>query len=226
MKSINKLLKFIRIIALLIFFQSCAPSRVVRPLKKGEMQVSVNWGGPLLGFAGTTIPMPLSSISYAQGVTNEVTLFGGFHSTALLYGVFQTDLGACLSLYHPDSSQFGISVNPVINMAYDKWEGNFKLWPEVDISTYWEFQPNKSFVYLGVSNWFELTSERAHEQTQENRWLINPHLGYTYIRKNWNYNIESKWLVPNVNTKPNVVDYKGLNGKGGVGIYFTLTRKL
>jgi hypothetical protein len=210
-------------IAQLLF--SCAPSLVVRPLQKGEKQVSANLGGPLMGFAGTTIPIPLSAVSYAQGVSDKVTLFGGLHTTALIYGVIQTDIGACVNVYHPDSSQFGLSINPVVNIAYDKWEGNFKLWPEVDINAYWEFNPKKSFTYIGISNWFELSSKRAHEETQENRWLINPHIGYTYVRKKWNYNFETKWLVPNVDTKPNVVDYKGVNGKGGIGIYFTFTRK-
>lgn len=225
MNSNNNLLKLSAIIALLVIFQSCAPSRVVRPLEKGERQVSANLGGPLFDFAGTTIPLPLTAISYAQGVTDNVTVFGGIHTTAMLYGVIQTDIGACINLYHSDSSQFGLSVNPVVNMAYDKWEGNFKLWPEIDINAYWEFKPKKSFTYVGVSNWFELASERAHGETQENRWLINPHLGYTYVRNKWNYNFETKWLVPNVDTKPNVVDYKGIGGKGGVGIYFTFTRK-
>ena len=165
---------------------SCASTRVVRPLQKGEKQVSANLGGPLFGFAGITIPMPLSSLSYAQGFSDKVTMFGGLHTTALIYGVIQTDIGACINVYHPDSSQFGLSVNPVVNMAYDKWEGNFKLWPEVDINAYWEFNPKKSFAYLGVSNWFELASKRAHEESQENRWLINPYLGYTYVRRKWN----------------------------------------
>ncbi len=221
----KKSLQFIGMISVLLFFQSCAPSRVVRPLEKGEKQVSANLGGPMLGFAGAVIPMPLTSVSYAQGISDDVTVFGGLHTTAMLFGVFQTDIGACYNLYHPDSSKFGLSVNPVINMAYDKWESEFKLWPEIDINAYYEFIPNKSFAYVGVSNWFELASEKAHEETQENKWLINPHIGYTYSRKKWNYNFETKWLVPNLDTKPNVVDYKGLGGKGAVGIYFTFTRK-
>ncbi len=225
MKIKNIQLKLTAIIVLVVFFQSCAPSRIVRPLEKGERQVALNVGGPLLGFAGTTIPMPLTAVSYAQGITDNVTAFGGIHTTAMLFGVFQTDVGVCYNLYHPDSSQFGLSVNPVINMAFDKWEGNFKLWPEIDVNAYWEFTPQKSFIYLGASNWFELSGTRAHDEVQENRWLFNPHLGYTYVRNKWNYNIETKYLVPNVATQPNVVDYKGIGGNGAVGVYFTFTRK-
>ncbi len=214
------------LISLLYFFlYSCAPSRVVRPLKKGEKQVAANLGGPMIGFAGTTIPLPLSAFSYAQGVNEDVTVFGGLHSTALLYGVIQTDIGVCYNLYHPDSSRLGVSVNPVLNFAYDTWEGNSRLWPEIDVNVYWEFNTDKSFVYAGASNWFELSSEGTHEQELSNRWLINPHLGYTYVRDKWNYNIETKWLVPNIDNRPNVVDYRGINGSGAIGLYFTFTRK-
>ena len=39
-------------------FYSCAPSRIIKPLNKGEKAVSINAGGPLIGFAGTKIPVP------------------------------------------------------------------------------------------------------------------------------------------------------------------------
>jgi hypothetical protein len=222
---LNNKLGFLLVGLGLMLIQSCAPSRVVRPLEKGQKNISANLGGPLIGFAGTTIPMPLTSISYAQGVSDDVTLFGGFHTTSMLYGVIQTDIGACYNLYHPDSSQFGVSVNPVINFAFDTWEGNAKLWPEVDINAYWEFKPKKSFMYVGASNWFELSGTKAHDEVQENRWLFNPHMGYTYVRNKWNYNVETKYLVPNVDTEPNAVDYRGVAGKGAIGVYFTFIRK-
>jgi len=213
---------FILIIALL---QSCAPSRVVRPLEKDQKIISANLGGPLIGFAGTTIPMPLTSVAYAQGISDDVSAFGGLHITALLYGVIQTDLGACINVYHPDSSRFGFSVNPVLNIAYDTWEGNKRLWPEVSFNAYWEFAPKKSFMYLGASNWFELSNNKAHDAEITNRWLFNPHVGYTYSRSKWNYNVELKYLLPNRSTFPNVVDYRGINGNGAVGLYFNFIRK-
>ena len=220
--------KYFTYLYVLIFIQfllSCAPSRIVRPLEKGQQTISANVGGPLIGFAGTTIPMPLSSFSYAHGVKDNVTLFGGMHATAMLYGVFQTDIGACIGVLNQDSTKIGLSVNPVLNLAFDKWEGNFKAWPEIDVNVYWQFSPNKSFAYLGISNWFELASKKAHEQPQEHRMLINPHLGYTYVRTKWNYTMELKYLTPNIKNQPNVVDYKSFGERGGVGVYFNFSRK-
>ena len=204
---------------------SCMPSRIVRPLDKGEKAVNLHVGGPLIGFAGTTIPVPFTSLMYAQGVTDKTTVFGSLHTTSLLFGVVQTDIGACQNLYYNDSLKLGISVTPAINMAYDTWEGNFKLWPQLDVNAYWDIKPQKSFVYFGVDNWFELSGTKAHNQSQKNRWIINPQIGFTHVRNKWNYNIEGKWLTPYLKNTPNVVDYKGISGKGAVGIYISFTRK-
>jgi len=222
MKRINYI-----IIAWILVFHlfSCMPSRIVRPLDKGQKTIGAHLGGPLIGFAGTTIPIPFTSIIYAQGVSEKTTVFGSIHTTSLLFGVIQTDIGACYNIYYNDSVRIGFSVTPAINMAYDKWEGNFKLWPQVDVNMYWDIKPKKSFVYLGVDNWFELSDKKAHDQDQTNRWIINPQIGYTNVRKKWNHNIEIKYLVPYKDNEPGVVDYKGINGKGAVGIYVSFTRK-
>ena len=211
--------------ALLFLFSSCTPSRLVRPLDKGQKVVSASLGGPLIGFSGTVIPVPLTSVMYAQGITNKTSVFGSVHPTSLLFGVFQTDIGICQGLYYNDSLRIGFSVNPALNLAFDKWEKQFKCWPQLDVNMYWNIKPNKSFLYAGVENWFELAKYKAYGETQQKHWLINPQIGYSYVRKKWNYNLEIKYLVPNMANTPNVVDYKGIAGKGAIGVYINFTRK-
>lgn len=206
-------------------FFSCMPSRIVRPYEKNQKSVDIHLGGSLIKFGGATIPLPLTSITYAQGITDKVTLFGSLHTTSLLYGVFQTDIGACYGLYYNEKLRLGFSVTPAVNIAVDRWEGKFKLWPQLDANMYWDIKSKKSFVYLGVSNWFELSNSAPHDQQQNNRWLVNPQIGITHVRKKWNYSFEAKYLVPTIENKPNAVDYKGINGKGAVGVYFSFTRK-
>lgn len=225
MNKINLILKIAVITSVVLLFNSCAPSRIVRPLDKGQKAISANFGGPLMGFAGTTIPMPLTSIVYAQGVTDNATVFGSVHSTALLFGVLQTDIGVCYSPYYNDSLRLGVSITPALNVAVDTWEGNFKLWPQVDVNVYWDIKPKKSYIYAGIDNWFELSSTRAHGEAQQNRWLFNTQLGFTHVREKWDYNFEAKYLLPYLENEPNVVKYRGISGKGAIGLYFTLTRK-
>ncbi|MGZ3867422.1 MAG: hypothetical protein ACXVC6_07540 [Bacteroidia bacterium] len=209
----------------IIILASCAPSRLVRPLDKGQKSVSANLGGPLIGFKNTVIPVPMTSVLYAQGVTNKTSAFGSVHATAMLFGIFQTDIGVCQGLYYNDSLRLGISATPALNMAFDKWEHHFKCWPQLDLNFYWELKPKKSFLYGGVNNWFELAKYKAYGEIQQNHWLVSPQVGFTYCRKKWNYSFEVKYLVPYIENTPNVVDYKGINGKGAIGIYLNFSRK-
>jgi len=207
------------------FLFCCTPSRIVRPLEKGQKVINAHLGGPLIGFAETTIPIPFTSVLYGQGITNKLSAFGSLHTTSLLFGVFQTDIGVCYKLYYNEKMKLGISTTPSLNIAFDKWEGNLKVWPLLDINAYWELEPKKSFFYAGLNNWFELAEYKAHNQKQTNYWLMNPQAGFTYARQKWNYNIEMKYLVPNIKNEPNVVDYKSFNNNGAIGLYFGFTRK-
>jgi len=208
-----------------LFIQSCAPTRFVKPLSKNENAVTANLGGPLIRFGKATIPIPFMSISYGRGITDKTTAFGSIHTTALLFGNIQTDIGICQSIYKNDSLKFGITINPAMNLAFDKWEKNFRAWPQLDINAYKNILKDKAFVYVGLTNWFELSSQRAHQEPQTQRILINPHLGITYTTKKWAYSLETKFLQMNRNNTPNVVDYVGINQKGAIGIYLNFARK-
>ena len=217
------MIKRVLYFSLIFLFARCAPSRFVKPLNKGEHAVNLSVGGPLIGYANSTIPIPLSSILYGYGVKQNLTAFGSIHTTALLFGVFQTDIGVVTHLYKNDTLGIGVTATPAINFAVDKWEWNKKLWPQVDVNFYWQYK--KNLLYLGIANWFELSSKKAHGEIQETHFLLNPHLGYTWCRPKWNYNLELKVLAPTVERLPNVVDYKGVGTKGVEGIYLGVTRK-
>ena len=207
---------------------SCAPSRIIKPLNKGENAISVNAGGPLIGFAGTTIPVPFSAVTYGHGLSDKSTAFGSIHLTALFFGNFQTEIGLVRELNKYDSiNKFipGISITPMANILVDKWKGNFKFWPQIDVNTYWELNHGKHFIYLGMSNWFELANKKAHNEIQQNHWIFNPHIGISGQKEKWNNNLEIKFLAPNYENKNIVVDYKTPFNKGAIGIYYSITRK-
>jgi len=205
----------------------CATSRLVRPLKANEHMIGFSTGGPLFKFSGTTIPMPLSSFFYARGFTEKTTGFGSLHTTSLLYGVFQTDIGVCHQLYQNDELRLGVSANPVLNVAIDRWEKHLKVWPQLDVNAYWELKPSESFLYAGFANWFELSAYKEVNDTKRFRhWIISPHLGFQYHRNRWVFTIESKVLAPHVNNTSNVVEYTGVGDRGAVGIYLGVNRFL
>lgn len=220
-----RLATYVACIALLLTHQHCAPSRFVKPLAKKENALALNLGGPLIHYGKAVTPLPLTSLMYGRGLSNSTTAFGSLHLTSALFGNFQTDLGICQRLYKNDSLKFGITVNPAINLVYDKWEGNFRAWPQLDLNIYKDIIHQKGFVYLGLTNWFELSSEKAHNEAQSSHLLVNPHIGFTYNPKKWSYSIECKFLEMNRKNVPNVVDYVGINQRGAVGIYLNVMRK-
>ena len=212
----------------LVFLFSCAPSRIVKPLKKGENVISINAGGPLIGFAGSTIPVPFSAVSYGRGISEKNTFFASLHLTALAFGNFQTDIGIVKELYKYDSLNTfipGITISPVANLIIDKWQGNFKFWQQFDVNTYLDINKGKHFVYFGISNWFELSKTKAHNEIQQNHWIFNPHFGLSGQKGKWNNSFEIKILAPNYNNQDIVVDYKTIGNKGAIGIYYSLYRK-
>ena len=110
-------------------------------------------------------------------------------------------------------------------MAFDKWENNLRCWPELDLNAYWHYKQKRHFLYVGVSNWFDLTGKKAHDQEQSVHWVFNPHLGHTLVRDKWNYNVEVKYLSPTTSRLPNVVEFRGIGNSGGVGMYISVSRK-
>jgi hypothetical protein len=209
-------------IAALLLLNACAPSRLVKPLKKGEQIVSGSFGGPLIKFSGAPIPLPFTTFSYAKGITDKISGFASLHSTSLLFGNLQTDLGICMDVY--TKNKFGISITPAIQTALSfKSAQAIRLWPSLDANFRYEF--TKGFLYAGTHSWFEFSKTRANDTKQE-RWLLpNYHIGFTKTNPKWNHQFEVKLLLPNTSIYPGVVDYMGINGKGAIGLYYCVTRK-
>ena len=210
-----------------VFFQSCVPTKMIKPLQKGEKSIGANFGGPLINFEGAPIPVPFTSITGAIGIKKDLTAIGSIHTTSALFGVAQIDLGVLKQLYISNDSTFGITASPQINLALDKWEGNFRTWQVLDINAYWHYKNgNSNFAYTGVTNWFELSAKRAHNEPQPNLWLPAFNLGHQFTKPNMDYFIETKWMAPFNNNDEMVVDYVQLTGnKGAFGIYFGLRKK-
>jgi hypothetical protein len=223
------------------FTFSCTPSRFVKPLEKGEHAVQGTFGGPVINVPGVALmPIPFTSIGYGFGIDDKTTVYGGFHTTASAFGVMQMDMGVTRSLLN-DSLDYGVSISPGFTAAMDIWENNTKFWPTLDANFYWKygkkFNPQVdrldaenyekgNFFYFGFSNWFELQRTRAHGEPQPHFWIFNPHVGHTFVKKNWLYTMEFKFLAPNVSNERVVTDYAKIFGnRGAMGIYLGVSYK-
>ncbi|MES2681499.1 MAG: hypothetical protein V4635_16505 [Bacteroidota bacterium] len=223
--SIFNSIKFFILVVFICILQHCAPSRYVKPLEKTQSAVAFSFGGPLIKFSGAPIPIPFSTLGYGYGLTDNVTVYGNLHSTSLLFANAQADLGATLHLYKKQNV-FGITASPALQLAYNiRNQTGFRMWPSLDLNSYFHFNKKPSYVYGGINSWLELSKLRAHGDTQQRHLIPNLQIGYVIVKTKWQHQFECKYLGIGIPNLPGVVDYIGLARKGTFGIYYSLIRK-
>jgi hypothetical protein len=210
---------------LILFLSNCAHSRYVKPLAKNQKAIAFSFGGPLIKFGGAPIPIPFTTLGYGHGITDNITVFGNLHTTSLLFGNAQADLGATIHLYKKEN-KFGITASPALQVAYNvRNQTGARLWPTADLNAYFHFSEKPSYIYVGLNSWFELSKLKAHDQVPQRRVIPNLQLGYTLVKTKWQHQIEVKYLGIGIPNLPGVVDYIGISHKGSFGIYYSLVRK-
>ncbi len=219
-KAINQLM----FVASILIITNCAPARFVKTLEKNKSAASFSFGGPVIKFAGAAVPVPFTSLAYGYGLTEKSTVFGSIHTTSLLFGNLQTDLGSTFSLFKKEN-RFGITTTPALQMAWAMGQKQtFRMWPSLDLNAYFHFKERKSYLYTGVNGWFELSKTRAHGETQMQKIIPNCHLGYTFVKTKWQHQFELKYLALGIPNLPNIVEYISTGNQGSFGIYYSLIR--
>ena len=225
--------------SLLLITYSCAPTRFVKPLDKNQHAVTASFGGALTNVPGVAvIPIPNTSFGYGFGATNTTTLYGSWYSTAAMFGVFQMDVGITQLVWKDTVKHMGVTVSPGINFMVDVFEKNARTWPQLDANYYFDYRLSQAkkrngrdqwrtnTLYLGMANWIELQSTRAHEVDQANRVIFSPQIGHIYERNNWSFSTELKFLAPYAKNTEIVVDYlSAFKGRGALGFYMGLSYK-
>ena len=227
---------------ILIGLASCAPARFVEPLKKGQQVITGNFGGPVAKIPGIgNIPIPYTAIGYGRGLTDKTTIFGNLHTTSLLFGIGQTDLGVSQSIWKND--KMGVSAQGSMNILVDFYTGANRFWPQVDANYYFKYGKHSkpvqldamckieskhyNFFYAGLSNWFDPYKTESQGRPNAQFWIPSVQLGHQWIRPKWSYQAELKMLAPNQSNQNIVVNYPSmLNNRGALGLYFGITYHL
>jgi hypothetical protein len=230
------------LIAVLAALASCAPARFVEPLKKGQQVITGNFGGPVAKIPGIgNIPIPYTAIGYGRGLTDKTTIFGNLHTTSLLFGVGQTDLGISQSIWKND--KMGVSAQGTMNIFVDFYTGANRFWPQLDANYYLKYGKHSkpvqldamckieskhyNFFYAGLSNWFDPYKTESQGRPNAQFWIPSVQLGHQWIRPKWSYQAELKMLAPNQSNENIVVNYPSmLNNRGALGLYFGITYHL
>lgn len=227
MKNSVSIRFFVGILAV-YFISSCAPTRFYKPLESGEQAVTASFGGPLIRVPNiATMPIPFTSLGYGRGITDKTTVFGSWHTTSSIFGVAHIDFGATQGLWNKDN--MGLSAGLSAHFLIDVFEWNPSLYPQLSANYYWTYkstEKSKGELYLGTENWLDLRSRLAHNVPNTNRLLWNMHIGHSFYKNLWSYQLEFKLLAPYLNNDV-VVDYiSPFGNQGAVGIYFGVQRKI
>lgn len=216
------------VIGMLTLLHSCGVSRYVEPLAKKEHAISVGLGGPMIKFGGAPIPIPLTSVGYGYGIDSNLTVFGGFHFTSALFTNFQVDAGIVYRPWNWKNPYIPkISFSPVLNFMYDMDDYKAKLWPQFDLNLYWNFSKRKHYVYVGMSNWFEISKFRSDNRPTLRNWIPIPQVGLTFKERSREYSIEMKLIAPGYDNRYAFISYASATGKtGATGVYFNFVQKL
>ena len=224
--KVSVILQPILLCFLIFYLCSCAPSRFVKPLAKGEQAINIAAGGPIISYNDIPIPEPLVSATYGYGIDSSLTAFGSFNITSALYGNIQVEAGVVKRIVKQHHGWPGVSISPVANYIFRN-SGDNKFYPQVDLNAYWDHNNSKNLFYAGLSNWFELSSTKAHDQQQDNHWLLSPMIGEYFIHSKWSINVEVKLVAANLSSQKTVVEYTTPFGhQGAMGIYVGYTRKI
>jgi len=213
---------------------SCSSSRYIKPLASGQSAVTMSLGGPIAKVPGIgVIPMPLTSIGYGYGINNNITVFGDLHTTSMLFGIGQLDLGATYRYW--STEKMGLTLQPTLNVAVDFYTGANRFWPQLDANFYWDYSELRTkskngngfqklrTVYGGISNWFDPYLTESQGRKNEQIWIPSIQIGHLWQRNQWTYQLEAKILAPIYSNDNIVVNYPSILGsRGALGAYFSV----
>lgn len=222
----KKIIQLLLASAVVIFFSACSTTRFVKPLKKDQMAVSLDFGGPIINLFGTKIPVPFTSASFGYGVDSTLTAFGSLHTTALGFGTLQLDGGITKQILKQKKWRPAITVAPIANILVDFHEGNTRFYPELDVNFYWQHSVNKPhIVYASFASWFDLFSTGPNNQPVYQNYYPNFAVGHIFEFNKYSITTEVKLLAPFNDNTGTPLEYNGINNSGSFGAYIGLTRK-
>jgi hypothetical protein len=207
-------------LAALAFLATCSSIRHVRPMEKGELTASASLGGPFAGQLGWA-PFPLLGIGANYGILDKVDVEAGWAVTSALFGVCELDGGCNWRPLKPARWKPGIIASARMLGATDFQKGNSRLWPEASVTALWQLHP-RVYGYLGMDNWFETRTTRYDGNDQRYHWLPLIHTGFDYGGSAWQWQIEGKWYLPNIDplqSPANPVRTISIGGQGSVGVF-------
>jgi len=218
---------FTVLVLYLFMLASCAPSRFVRPLEKGEVALTGSFGGPMFKNFGTPIPVPNVTVAAGYGFNDSWTGFAGVNLLSAAFGNIHLDVGGSKRLAAPDNWRPGFTATPGMHVVLGLNENSgFRIWPTVDANAWWEYGERKHFAYAGLNAWAVLTSQGPNGAEQPQAILPGMQLGNTWSFGKMELSVEFKWTNLGTSSQDGTVDWLAVRQTGATGIQFGITKRL
>ena len=208
---------FLSILAFL--YTGCGVTQPVRAIPRDETRLNASLGGPVIPLGDAAVVVPYLNLGVQHGVTDDLTVFGNAHVTALLFKDAGLDAGTTVRVREQQEWLPEINAKGQIYAWYLMRSGRVRVLPLATVTAGYS-TGDRSYLYIGADNAFQFTSSRHY--------FIAPLAGYSFgISKAMTMQVETKWLAPNIDTRHGIFEgATSIDGRGNIGIYFGLELSL
>jgi hypothetical protein len=190
----------------------CGVTQPVRTLPEGTTRITGSFGGPLIPFAGTTIPIPYLTAGIAHGASNDVTVTANAHALMAAMGNIGLDAGAATTVVREERwIPEIVAKGEVLCFSGLDALSTVRVFPHASMTASYDTGP--LLAYAGANLLTQFSGDR--------RWFLTPYGGASIpLNETWTLQAELKWLAANVNTEHGVFEgHAAIGGKGNVGFF-------
>lgn len=199
----------------------CTPSRAVKPLPKGALQLTASLGGPLTSDLGPTIPLPLTNVGIVYGVDGLTNVHATVHPSGLAVRTFGGSVGVARQIWDQQGASPRLmadaTVSAFVGDAVPGGEGAAgRVFTDVSGVLSWDLGAHS--VYTGLGLFVQPSpTPTAH---------LTPMLGTVLRPGRVGVQLEAEWLAPYVDNRPLATNWSGIGHRGAlqltVGLTYTL----
>ncbi len=208
------------LISIPFFFSiHCGVTQPVHVIPKDETRLQASFGGPIIPLGTIAIPVPYLNMGVQYGFQENVTLFGNFHTTALLFKDIGVDGGCAVRLNHEEGMYPEITAKGQLFFFWDVMRSNnIRVFPMGSIIGSYS-TGDRSLIYFGADNLFQI-----HKAD----YFFAPLIGYQFgLNRNMTMQFETKWLAANKDTRHGVFEgATSIGGRGNFSFYLGMEMTL
>jgi hypothetical protein len=205
-----------RVLALLaagIVATGCGHATRVRPTPAGQLEASLEFGGPIGRVEGYPLPLPLATFGASYGITDRADAFVGVHLTPLLFGVVGLDLGGD---FMPLMDQGPWPALNLTGRAYLFSTGRTaRPYLEVD-ATFSKRLADRFVTFVSGQSMLQFSGGPP---------LFGLSAGEELVLDAWSIQLEARWYEPGYDTVGVPTEWWSIGGTGSFGMMLGVRRR-